>query len=130
VARNAQRLWEIERTPQVISWQKSLTPEARKRVDGAIEALCRFGPALPRPFADGIKGSRHHNMKELRVGNSMRILFAFDRRRHALLLVGGDKRGNWKGWYRSHVQLADRLLAQHQRRIGPPTSAPRFGRQR
>ena len=54
--------------------------------------LAEFGPQLGRPRVDTLKGSRHANMKELRpLSTNIRILFAFDPRRMAILLLGGDK---------------------------------------
>ena len=51
-------------------------------------------------------------MKELRPGSSgrieIRVLFVFDPERRAVLLVAGDKAGNWKGWYDEHIPVADR----------------------
>jgi hypothetical protein len=41
------------------------------------------------------------------------MLFAFDPRREAILLVAGDKAGNWTTWYRKAVPLADDRFAQH-----------------
>ena len=72
-----------------------------------IEALKASGPELGRPTVDTIMGSRHSNMKELRAG-TIRILFAFDPRRTAVLLLGGDERGR-KQWYRKAIPLADTL---------------------
>jgi hypothetical protein len=99
-------------------WYARLGRADAERVDGAIRALRRAGPGLGRHFADSVKGSRHHNMKELRAGRSIRILFAFDPQRRAVLLVGGDKRGDWQGWYPRNIRLADRLYDEHLRRLG------------
>jgi len=64
----------------------------------AIRVLQDVGPRLGRPLVDTVKGSRHSNMKELRPGSTgrteIRVLFAFDRERRAILLVGGDKSEN------------------------------------
>jgi hypothetical protein len=52
---------------------------------------------LGRPHADLITTSQYPNMKELRTqhrGRPYRTLFAFDPRRVAILLIGGDKTGN------------------------------------
>lgn len=47
-------------------------------------------------------------MKELRpAGTSIRILFIFDPDRQAILLLGGDKRGNWKSWYDENIPVAE-----------------------
>ncbi|MCW4466267.1 type II toxin-antitoxin system RelE/ParE family toxin [Glutamicibacter sp. MNS18] len=68
-------------------------------------------PARGRLTADRIKGSRHHNMKEFRPGSAgrskVRILFAFDPKRRAILLVAGDKTGRWKQWYEQNIPIAD-----------------------
>jgi hypothetical protein len=53
-------------------------------------------------------------MKELRsTGGHVRILFAFDPARQAILLLGGDKTGNWKGWYQENIPQADELYDKH-----------------
>jgi hypothetical protein len=73
------------------------------------------GPNLRRPYADTLKGSKISNLKELRVqhkGDHYRILFAFDPKREALLLVGGDKTGD-KRWYDKMIPLAEKIFAKH-----------------
>lgn len=109
--------WEIKIKAPVQQWRRSLDPVAADRFSAALAHLRQRGPGLGRPFSDSVKGARHHNMKELRVGN-MRALYAFDSRRTAVLLVAGDKTNDWQGWYRRNIPAADRLLDQHQRRIG------------
>lgn len=61
------------------------------------------------------KQSRHKNMKELRpgAGGAIRILFAFDPRRYAILLIGGDKAGRWNDWYEEFIPKADDLYDEH-----------------
>ena len=65
-------------------------------------------------------GSAYKNMKELRPGSrgrsEIRVLFAFDPRRRALLLVAGDKAGNWKKWYSTNIPIADARYAEHLKR--------------
>lgn len=58
-------------------------------------------------------------MKELRVseGGDLRVLFAFDAERRPALLVGGDKEGNWQGWYRTNIPIADALFTDHQKTL-------------
>ena len=72
-------------------------------VDDAIYTLSRSGPALGRPLVDTITNSKIANLKELRPGSrgrsEVRILFVFDPWRSAILLVAGDKAGNWNKWY-------------------------------
>lgn len=53
-------------------------------------------------------------MKELRPpGGFLRVLFAFDPRRQAILLLGGDKSNDWSGWYERNIPLADDLYDQY-----------------
>lgn len=111
--------WDIEVTDEFEWWYRHL-PETEQvqRVNDAIAQLEEHGPALGRPRVAEINISRERygagirNLKELRVG-TVRILFAFDRRRVAVLLVGGDKRGDWTGWYDRAIPLAVRLWQEH-----------------
>ena len=69
------------------------------------------GPHLPFPYSCGVSGSRHSAMRELRVqhqGRPCRVLYIFDPRRVALLLLGGDKTGDDR-WYEKNVPLADQI---------------------
>jgi hypothetical protein len=97
----------------------SLGDRDASRVAAAFDELERRGPGLGRPFVDSVKGSRHHNMKELRsVGGHLRALFAFDPRRRAVVLLGGDKSGDWEGWYRRNIPVADKIYDRHLRSRG------------
>jgi hypothetical protein len=83
----------------------------------AVAALREEGPALGRPLVDRLKGTKIHHLKELRPGSrgrsEIRIIFAFDPSRSALLLLGGDKAGNWQRWYRDNIPLAERLYLDY-----------------
>ncbi len=73
------------------------------------------GPNLGFPHSSGIKGSRHSHMRELRTqhgGRPFRILYAFDPRRSAILLIGGDKTGDDR-WYEVNIPIADELYDEH-----------------
>jgi len=107
-------MWEVEYTDEFGAWWENLTDEEQETVTDAVDALQLHGPALGRPFVDTIKGSHHSNMKELRPrrGN-IRVLFAFDPRRTAILLLGGDKTGRWEAWYQRMIPIADRLYDEH-----------------
>lgn len=98
----------------------------------AIRVLQDVGPRLGRPLVDTIKSSRHANMKELRPGSTgrteIRVLFAFDRGRKAILLVGGDKSDNWTGWYEVNLPIADDRFDEHQADLdAKQASAKRVG---
>lgn len=78
----------------------------------SVETL---GPNLRYPHTSGVETSRHGHMRELRVqhqGRPYRVLYAFDPRRVAILLIGGDKTGNDR-WYEKFVPRADRLYDRH-----------------
>lgn len=81
-----------------------------------MRVLEERGPGLGRPLVDTVEGSRHANIKELRVG-TIRILFAFDPRRAAILLLGGDKRDRWQEFYTQIIPLADRLFDEHLKQL-------------
>jgi hypothetical protein len=112
--------WAIELHPEVDAWFLSLCEtdaESADLVEKAIDVLADVGPRLGRPLVDRIKGSHYHNMKELRPASAgateVRILFAFDPERRAILLVAGDKAGHWQGWYDANVPIADERYAKH-----------------
>ncbi len=80
-------------------------------METAVDILAEGGPSLGRPFVDTINGSRIANLKELRPKRSdIRILFAFDPRRTAILLLGGSKTNDWQGWYDRNIPIAERLF--------------------
>ncbi len=111
-------VWEVFLLHEVEEWYLGLCerePDLADTVTEAIEALASAGPTLGRPFVDRIKGSELHNLKELRPTRGtthFRILFVFDPRRQAVLLVAGDKSGNWKGWYRESIPIAEERYAR------------------
>ncbi len=112
--------WEVLLVEEVAEWFVDLTkndPQSADLVEDAIDRLATVGPTLGRLLVDRIKGSRHHHMKELRPGSAgtseIRILFAFDPVRRAVLLVAGDKSGNWQCWYETAIPAADERYDLH-----------------
>ncbi len=107
--------WEVEVTDEFRDWYEDLDSETQAPVRAAVERLQQTGPALGRPTVGEIAGSRIHNLKELRpAGTSIRILFCFDPRRTAILLLGGDKgEHGWKSWYRDAIADAEQLYDEH-----------------
>lgn len=109
--------WAVEYTDQFEEWWNALDEEAQEDIDVIVHVLEEVGPALTRPYADTVKGSRHPNMRELRVqsqGRPLRIFYALDPRRTAILLVGGDKTGlTDERFYGALVPIADRLYDEH-----------------
>ena len=92
-----------------------MTEDQQGALHDRVTLLQEQGPSLRRPVVGEIKSSRHRNMKELIVsaGGSLRVLFVFDPRRHAILLLGGDKSGDWESWYAVAVPEADDRYDRH-----------------
>ena len=108
-------MWEVEYTDDFSDWWGMLSEAAQIDVASSVGLLEQFGPNLRFPHTSGIQGSRIAHMRELRVqhkGNPLRILYAFDPRRMAILLIGGDKTGNNR-WYDEYVPVAEDLYDEH-----------------
>jgi hypothetical protein len=112
-------MWSVEYTDEFGAWWDSLTEDEQKSLAASVRLLEQLGPHLTRPHADTVNGSRHSNMKELRTqchGHPLRTFFAFDPRRSAILLIGGDKTGDDR-FYERMVPLADRLYDEYLNEI-------------
>lgn len=107
--------WEIYQTDEVAAWMEDLRREdsyAAEKVEAAVDVLSEFGPTLGRPLVDTLVGSKLANLKELRPRQTtIRVLFVFDPWRSAILLVAGDKAGQWKTWYERAIPRAEELYA-------------------
>lgn len=108
--------WTVKVTDEYADWFSTLIKEdldSATQVAQAVAALREEGPMLGRPLVDRLKGSALHHLKELRPGSrgrsEIRVIFAFDPTRAALLLLGGDKAGNWDRWYKENIPLAIQL---------------------
>ncbi len=107
--------WDVELTGECEEWYLSLTEAEAESVAFVVEMLVAQGPRLRMPYSSQIKGSPFGQLRELRVqheGRPYRILYAFDPRRTALLLLGGDKTGDNR-WYDRMVPRAEALLEEH-----------------
>ena len=107
--------WEVEFTEEFEMWWNDLSEEEQASVDSKVRLLAEIGPTLGRPNAETLaKMSKHPNLKELRIqhsGDAYRVLFAFDPRRVAILLIGGRKPD--QSWYKEAVPKADKLYDEH-----------------
>jgi len=107
--------WSIEVTDEFEAWFVTLDESDQDAVLASILLLESRGPSLGRPHADTVHGSRHPNMKELRTqsaGKPIRSFFAFDPRRSAILLIGGDKTGDAR-FYDRMIPIADKLYENY-----------------
>lgn len=112
--------WEVEVSDEFREWYERQRIDLRESIAVAVDTLAEAGPELGRPLVDTLKGTRYPNMKELRVqhrGRPYRILFIFDPRRNAYLILGGDKSGNVH-WYREAIHRAEQIYAQHLAELG------------
>ena len=117
--------WDVEYTDEFGSWWETLDEDAQTSINAVVLVLEKIGPALTRPYADTLKGSRHPNMRELRVqhqGRPFRLLYAFDPRRTAIILIGGDKGGDDR-WYDVYIPIADKLYDEHLQEIANETDS-------
>lgn len=103
--------WEVEYTNEFGDWWNTLTESQQNDVDAVVQRLEESGVNLQFPRSSGVKGSKHSQMRELRVqssGKPLRIFYIFDPRRTAILLIGGDKTGDNR-FYERYIPIADRL---------------------
>ena len=107
-------MWAVDATEEYLRWFGAQPAEAQEAVLTKVYLLEEFGPQLGRPHADTLKGSRISNLKELRAkteAHVLRVLYFFDEKRHALLLVGGDKKGkSEKRFYKKLIAEAEAVI--------------------
>lgn len=107
--------WGVEYTDEFEAWWETLSETEQESVAASAGLLEKRGPTLPFPYSSGVNMPRHGHMRELRIqhgGRPYRVLYAFDPRRLAILLLGGDKTGSER-WYEEHVPRADDLYDLH-----------------
>ena len=105
------KTWEVEFTNEFEQWWETLDQTEQDSIDVTVNLLEDLGPKLSFPHSSGISRSKHSHMRELRIqhqGKPYRILYAFDPRRHAVLLIGGNKTGKDR-WYEEFIAIADKL---------------------
>jgi hypothetical protein len=105
----------VEFTDEFEQWWVTLTEAEQIDLAATVTLLQSKGPQLPFPHSSGINNSKHSYMRELRTqhqGRPYRTLYAFDPRRSAILLLGGDKTGD-NDWYDKNIPIADRLYDDH-----------------
>lgn len=112
--------WTVKVTDEYAAWFSGLIKEdldSAIQVAQAVAALREEGPTLGRPLVDRLKGAGLHHLKELRPGSrgrsEIRVIFAFDPTRAALLLLGGDKAGDWNRWYKENIPVATQLYVDY-----------------
>lgn len=121
--------WLVEYTDEFETWWNGLSEAYQEDVAATVGLLEERGPSLPFPHSSGIHGSRHQHMRELRIqsgGRPVRVFYAFDPQRNAILLIGGDKTGNTR-FYEKLIPLADRLYDEHLKELAQTPWSPTHG---
>jgi hypothetical protein len=111
--------WDVEYTDEFGEWWVSLSEEEQESLAASVQLLEERGPMLGFPHSSAISGSKYNHMRELRTqhdGRPFRTLYAFDPRRAAILLIGGEKTGNNR-WYEEFIPIADRLYDEHLKQL-------------
>jgi hypothetical protein len=112
--------WNVEHTDEFGTWWDNLDETQQEDVTAVVLLLMERGPRLPFPYSSGVKGSKHPHMRELRAqsrGKPIRVFYAFDPRRSAILLIGGDKTGDNR-FYERMIPIADALYDAYIDELG------------
>jgi len=112
-------MWEVEYTDEFEEWWSTLSEDEQDSVRFTVKLLEDLGPSLKFPYSTDVKQSKHGSMRELRSqckGHPLRTFYAFDPRRTAILLIGGDKTGN-DDFYNKMVPKADKIYDEYLREI-------------
>jgi hypothetical protein len=112
-------VWEVEYTDEFEEWWETLGEVEQKRVSFSVNLLRQCGPSLSFPHSTDVRQSKHKSMRELRTqceGRPLRTFYAFDPRRIAILLIGGDKTGNDR-FYDEFVPIADKIYDNYLKEI-------------
>tara|TARA_B110000091_G_C13545491_1_gene362229 strand:- start:79 stop:441 length:363 start_codon:yes stop_codon:yes gene_type:complete len=108
-------VWEVEYTDEFELWWENLDESEQVDITTVVELLEMKGPSLKFPYSSGIQGAKLTHLRELRIqhaGEPYRILYAFDPKRCALLLIGGNKTG-YDRWYEVQIPIAEKLYQDH-----------------
>jgi hypothetical protein len=94
-------MWDVSQTAGFEAWWGALSEQEQDDVTAIVELLEEMGPKLPFPYSSGVEGSRHGHMRELRIQS------------HGDPLIGGNKTGQEKRFYKKMIPKADALYDEH-----------------
>ena len=111
-------VWNILTTDEYLTWFSNLSEYDKEEINFKVHLLEEFGPNLPRPHADILKGSKIKNLKELRIRtyeHVFRVAYYFDIKRNGILLTGGDKKGkDEKLFYKNLLKESLELIESYK----------------
>lgn len=115
-------MWNVDSSDEYDAWFMTLDEESKEAVLQRVLLLRQFGPNLPRPYADVLKGSKKYkNLKELRnqtLQHILRVSYYFDSDRKAFLLTGGDKKGkDQEKFYKDLVAESELIIERHENEV-------------
>lgn len=105
---------EVIVTDQFIDWYRGLGEQIIEDVGVVVELLERRGVQLGFPYSSALEGS-NFALRELRVqssGRPIRVFYAFDPARDAVLLLGGDKTGV-KRFYEQMISKSEAIWKEY-----------------
>jgi hypothetical protein len=110
---------KVVKSAEFESWWRGLREVEQDKVTAVVTRLRQKGVTLGDPWTSDVKGSKYGTMRELRVRTHppIRVFYAFDPLRRAVVLVGGRKRGQEKRFYREHVDRADAIYDEYLRQL-------------
>ena len=111
--------YDVEYTHEFETWWDELSARTQNDVSRVVDMLVEHGPLLPDPYSSGVNQSRHGRMRELRIqsgGRPIRVFYAFDPRRTALLLLGAYKT-HPRRFYDDYVPRADLIYDRHLKEL-------------
>ena len=116
-------MWDVDSSDEYDAWFLTLDEECKEAVLQRVLLLRQFGPNLPRPYSDVLRGSKKYkNLKELRNQTRrqhlLRVSYYFDSGRNAFLLTGGDKKGKDQDkFYKDLIAESEVIIERHEKEL-------------
>ena len=124
----AEVMAEIVTSDEFANWYGNLDDPGRKAVAHVVELLARQGLSLGAPYSSALQGTQYglRELRSKRYGRALRVIYAYDEERDAVLIIGGDKSGR-KRFYEEMIPQAEAIWREYlkERRALPPGRARR-----
>lgn len=103
---------EVEVTDEFRDWYRDLDEIHLTSVDTVVDLLEVEGVALRFPYSSDVRDSSFRELRIKSHGHQLRVFYAFDPRRNAVLVLGGDKTGDDR-FYERFVPFAEKIWKQY-----------------